>query len=183
MSNQYVIVGGSRGVGYEISEGLLNEGHRVHVISRNKPSMLEASFPTTFSHDELDVTTDDFKHLSVLQSVDGLVYCPGSITLKPIRSLSSDQYQNDFNINVLGAVKAIQTYLPVLKKSKNHPSIVMFSTVAVQQGMPFHSSIAASKGAVEGLTRSLAAELAPKIRVNSIAPSLIDTDLASSILS
>ena len=112
---------------------------------------------------------------------DGLVYCPGSINLKPINRLSLDDFKNDFEINVLGAVKTIQKYLAVLKNGQQ-PSIVLFSTVASKLGMPFHASVAASKSAIEGLTKSLGAELAPTIRVNAIAPTVTDTDLASKLL-
>lgn len=114
--------------------------------------------------------------------VDGLVYAPGSINLKPFNRLSVDDFKNDFEINVLGAVKMIQKLLPNLKKSES-ASVVLFSSVAAKLGMPFHASIAASKNAVEGLTKSLAAEFsAQKIRVNAIAPSLTDTNLASQLL-
>jgi NAD(P)-dependent dehydrogenase (short-subunit alcohol dehydrogenase family) len=113
--------------------------------------------------------------------LDGLVYFPGSITLKPFRRLSAEDFLTDYGINCLGAVSAIQSALPALKAAPA-ASIVLFSTVAVAQGLPFHASIAAAKGAVEGLARSLAAELAPKIRVNVIAPSLTDTPLASPLL-
>jgi len=110
-----------------------------------------------------------------------LIYCPGSITLKPISGLSVDDFRNDFEINVIGAVKVIQKYLPVLKKG-NQPSIVLFSTVAVKLGMPFHASIATAKAGVEGLVKSLGAELAPTIRVNAIAPTITETSLSASIL-
>ena len=125
-----------------------------------------------------DVVNDD---LPKLDSVDALVYCPGSINLKPISRLKQEDFSHDFSINVLGAVKVIQEYLPLLKQS-NTANILMFSTVAVKLGMPFHSSVAASKGAVEGLVKSLAAELAPSIRVNAIAPTLTDTPLATKLL-
>jgi NAD(P)-dependent dehydrogenase (short-subunit alcohol dehydrogenase family) len=111
-----------------------------------------------------------------------LVYFPGSINLKPFRGLKESDFLNDFNINVLGAIKSIQTYTPNLQLS-DKASIVLFSTVAVQTGMPFHASIAVSKGAIEGLTRSLAAEFAPKIRVNCVAPSLTHTPMAERLLS
>ncbi|MCE2713554.1 MAG: SDR family oxidoreductase, partial [Cryomorphaceae bacterium] len=114
------------------------------------------------------------------EQIDGLVYFPGSITLKPFRSIKQADLQSDLEINVLGAFHSIQRYL---SKMNEGSSIVLFSTVAVQTGMPFHSSVAVSKGAIEGLTRALAAEFAPKIRVNCIAPSLTNTKLASKFLS
>ncbi len=113
--------------------------------------------------------------------IGGLVYFPGSITLKPFHRLSADDFLNDYRINCLGAAAAIQSALPSLKAAES-ASIVLFSTVAVAQGLPFHASIAAAKGAVEGLAIALAAELAPKIRVNTIAPSLTETPLAGSLL-
>ncbi len=113
--------------------------------------------------------------------IDGLVYCPGSITLKPFHRIKAEDFIHDWQVNFMGAVIIIQSLLANLKKAEN-PGIVLFSTVAVTTGMPFHSSIASAKGAVEGLTRSLAAEFAPRIRVNCIAPSLTQTSLADKLL-
>lgn len=115
------------------------------------------------------------------QAIDGLVYFPGSINLKPFHRLTADELLIDFKINALGAAQVIQKYLPQLKRGSN-PSIVLFSSVAAQQGMTFHASIAMAKAAVEGLTKSLAAEFAPFIRVNCIAPSLMNTPLAERFL-
>ena len=132
-------------------------------------------------HLPFDATTDELD-LSVLpENLDGFVYCPGSINLRPFRGLKTEAFTADFEINVIGAVKALKSVLNLLNASTN-AAVVFYSTVAVQTGMPFHSSVAASKGAIEGLTRSLAAEFAPKIRVNAIAPSLVDTPLASKFL-
>ena len=128
-----------------------------------------------------DATTEPFPTGFLPDRLDGLVYCPGSIKLAPFARLREDDFRNDFELNLIGAVKAIQSALAALKQS-NQASIVLFSTVAVATGMPMHASIAAAKGAIEGLTRSLAAELAPKIRVNAIAPSLTDTPLAATLL-
>lgn len=170
---KYIVVGGSKGIGNAIVNNLL-VNHEVINISRTIPE---------YSHDNLthyncDVISDD---LPDINEADGLVYCPGSINLKPINRLSIDDFKNDFEINVIGAVKTVQKYLPILKNGTN-PSIVFFSTVASDLGMPFHTSVAASKSAVEGLTKSLGAELAPTIRVNAIAPTVTDTDLASKLL-
>jgi NAD(P)-dependent dehydrogenase (short-subunit alcohol dehydrogenase family) len=125
-------------------------------------------------------TGDDQLSLDI-DRLDGLVYCPGTINLKPFHRLKAEDFLEDFEINVMGAVKSIQDMLPLLKKSEN-ASVVMFSTIAVQQGMGFHSSVAASKGAIEGFARALAAELAPKIRVNVVAPSIVNTPLADRLL-
>ena len=126
--------------------------------------------------------TDGVLDVSQLPSqLDGFVYCPGSINLRPFKGLKPETFSKDFEINVLGAVQSLQSVLKNLLESPQ-ASLVFFSTVAVQTGMPFHASVAASKGAIEGLTRSLAAEYAPKLRVNTIAPSLTNTPLASKFL-
>jgi 3-oxoacyl-[acyl-carrier protein] reductase len=168
-----IVVGGSKGIGKATVEALL-EAHTVINISRTAPEM---SHPN-LQHFSCDVTKDE---LPVFEAADGLVYCPGSINLKPISRLSLDDFRADFEINVLGAVKAIQAYLPILKKGTN-PSIVLFSTVASKLGMPYHASIATAKSGVEGLVKSLGAELAPTIRVNAIAPTVTNTQLASKLL-
>jgi NAD(P)-dependent dehydrogenase (short-subunit alcohol dehydrogenase family) len=125
---------------------------------------------------------DEIINIDFLPEIlDGIIYCPGSINLRPFERIKPADFVSDFNLQVIGAVKLIQAVLPRLKKS-NRASITLFSTVAVQNGLPFHSQVAASKGAVEGLTRALAAELAPTIRVNCIAPSLTDTPLAAGLL-
>lgn len=168
-----VVIGGSRGIGSAVVLQQL-ENRQVYNISRTVP---EISHPNLI-HYGADVLHDD---LPEIESIDALVYCPGSINLKPILSLGADDFRNDFEINVIGAVKAIQHYLPALKKGTN-PSIVLFSTVAVKLGMPYHASIAAAKGGVEGLVKSLGAELAPTVRINAIAPTITETSLSASIL-
>ena len=172
--SRLIVVGGSRGIGKAIVTTLLSSYDEVVNISRTAP---EVSHPN-LKHYSCDILADE---LPDIDKADGLVYCPGSINLKPINRLSIDDFKNDFEINVIGAVKAIQKYLPALKNG-NKPSIVLFSTVAAKLGMPFHASVAASKSAIEGLTKSLGAELAPTIRVNAIAPTVTDTDLASKLL-
>lgn len=179
-SLHYVVAGGSRGIGLALVQKLVDQGHRVTVLSRSKG--LLPNNPLVH-HILCDFTTDEIQEISLPDDIDGLVYCPGSIVLKPFKTISEAQYLEDFNINFLGAVRCIKATMDGLKKSQNNPSIVLFSTVAVGVGMPFHASIAASKGAIEGLTRSLAAELATSIRVNAIAPSLTQTDLAAKLLS
>jgi NAD(P)-dependent dehydrogenase (short-subunit alcohol dehydrogenase family) len=165
-----IIAGASSGIGYALAQQLIAQNHTIVSISRNKPGLAVAEH---FTYDVLSA-----EELPAMEGpIDGLVYCPGSINLRPFKALKQQDFQNDFNINVLGAIKIIQKYLLNLQASQN-ASIVLFSTVAVQTGMPFHSSVAAAKGAVEGLGRALAAELSPKIRVNVIAPSLVKTPLA-----
>lgn len=168
-----VIIGGSKGIGSAILLQQL-ESNRVFNISRTAP---EISHPSLV-HFSTDILVDG---LPEIEEIDTLIYCPGSINLKPIGSLSIDDFRNDFEINVIGAVKAIQKYLPVLKKG-NHPSILLFSTVAAKLGMPFHASIATAKAGIEGLVKSLGAELASVVRINAIAPTITETSLAAGIL-
>lgn len=168
-----VIIGGSKGIGKEILQQQLGS-NIVHNISRNAT---EIEHPN-LKHYSINVLQDG---LPEIENVDVLIYCPGSINLKPIGSLSIDDFRNDFEINVIGAVKTIQKYLPALKKGQN-PSIILFSTVAAKLGMPFHASIATAKAGIEGLVKSLGAELASVVRVNAIAPTITETTLAAGIL-
>lgn len=168
-----LVIGGSKGIGKAIIESLINENSIVN-LSRTSPQLSHANL----THFSCDILTDS---LPEIKDIDSLIYCPGSINLKPISRLKLDDFRDDFEINVIGAVKAIQQYLPSLKKG-NNPSILLFSTVAAKLGMPFHASVAAAKSAVEGLTKSLGAELAPLVRVNAIAPTVTDTDLAAKLL-
>ncbi|WP_053992894.1 SDR family NAD(P)-dependent oxidoreductase [Mangrovimonas sp. TPBH4] len=168
-----IIIGGSKGIGNATLNTLL-ETHQVINISRSAPQVTHQNL----THYTCDILTDT---LPDIQQADVLVYCPGSINLKPFPRLTLDDFREDFEINVLGAVKSIQQYLPILKNSQA-PSILLFSTVASKLGMPFHSSIAAAKSGVEGLVKSLGAELAPSIRINAIAPTVTNTELASKLL-
>ncbi|MEM7550723.1 MAG: SDR family oxidoreductase [Bacteroidota bacterium] len=178
MSKKYLVIGASSGIGEELVNELLSEGNIVYTAQRNKPSIKNENL----HFQEFDIQKSDAELKGLPEELDGLVYCPGTINLKPFNRLSVDDFKNDFEVNLIGAVKSIQGALKNLKKSKN-ASVILFSTVAVAQGMSFHASVASAKGAVEGLTKSLAAELSPNIRVNAIAPSVTDTPLASKILS
>lgn len=174
MKQQYIIVGGSKGIGKATTELLLEQGHQVHILARNAPD-----WEGDYTFHTCDVLQDELPEID--GAINGMVYCPGSINLKPFKSLKEKDFQADFEINVLGAVKVLQGYYKQLKAAEN-PAVVLFSTVAVQTGMGFHASVAIAKGAIEGLTRTLAAEWAPTIRVNAIAPSITQTDLAARLL-
>jgi len=176
VKKNYLIIGGSSGIGMELVNKLLAAGHNVFSASRRPFGSLGAT------HLVFDATKDEFPISSLPTQLDGLAYCPGSITLKPFQRITDQEFLDDFQLNLLGAVRCIRAALPLLKNVEQS-SIVLFSTVAVHQGMTYHASIAAAKGAVEGLSKALAAELAPKIRVNVIAPSLTATPLAAKIIS
>jgi NAD(P)-dependent dehydrogenase (short-subunit alcohol dehydrogenase family) len=175
----YLVIGSGKGIGLKSAE-LLREQGNVYAVSRSISPELEALGVNCI---QMDVAKDSMDLLNALpETLHGLVYCPGSINLKPFQRLSAQDFLSDFQQNVIGAVSVIQKVLPSLKKAGGS-GVVLFSTVAVASGMPFHASIAASKGAVEGLAKSLAAELAAsQIRVNVIAPSLTDTPLAGNLL-
>jgi len=175
MSRTILLIGGNSGTGLATARRLLYKGDSVIAAARNAGPLAELGIQVQ-PFDALKPVAFDLPPV-----LDGLVYYPGTIMLKPFHRLTADDFLTDFGVNCLGAVSAIQSALPALKAAPA-ASIVLFSTVAVAQGMPFHASIAAAKAAVEGLARSLAAELAPKIRVNVIAPSLTDTPLADALL-
>lgn len=178
MSKNILIVGASSGIGFETAKSLLSKGYNIFSASRNQPDLAGITH-ITWDAQNPDATV----FTSLPDEINGVVYCPGTINLKPFHRLSQEDFKNDFQINVLGAVAVLQAILPKLKKADG-ASIVLFSTVAAKIGLGFHASIAASKGAIEGLTLSLAAELSSsKIRVNCIAPSLTDTPLAKNLLS
>ena len=171
-----LIVGGSSGIGLALAE-ILSPLNSLYIASRSKEKLTNLKV----THIPYDATTQNLEVSLLPDTIDGFVYCPGSINLRPFKGLTSEAFEKDFQINVLGAINSLKSVLSNLSNSGNG-SVVFFSTVAVQTGMPFHSSVASSKGAIEGLTRSLAAEFAPKIRVNAIAPSLVDTPLSSKFL-
>jgi 3-oxoacyl-[acyl-carrier protein] reductase len=171
-----LIVGGSSGIGLALATQLASK-NKVFVASRSS----EAIQHLDVEHIVYDATQDELDTSKLPEVLHGFVYCPGSINLRPFKGMKLEAFQSDFEINVIGAVRSLKAVLGHLNASGN-AAVVFYSTVAVQTGMPFHSSVAASKGAIEGLTRSLAAEFAPHIRVNAIAPSLVDTPLASKFL-
>ena len=172
-----LVIGASSGIGLQIASQLVAEGARVISASRTEPNI------DGLEHHHLDVTSNNPDFSFIPEVLDGLVYCPGTINLKPFNRLGIEDFQFDLEVNVLGAVKVLQAAHKSLKKASN-ASVVLFSTVAAKLGMNFHSSIATSKGAIEGLGKSLAAEWSMHgIRVNILAPSLTDTPLAEKLLS
>lgn len=176
MKKNILLIGGSTGIGRELAEKLDGD-HSVIVASRNKEGL-----PSSIQHLEFDVLKDDISGLDLPDTIDGFVYCPGSIDLKPFKMIKPEHFEKEMNLNFFGMVRCLQGLLENLKKSQQ-ASLVFFSTVAVQTGMPFHTSVAAAKGAIEGFAKSLAAEYAPSFRVNVIAPSLTNTPLAEKLLS
>ena len=175
MPKNILLIGGNSGIGLATAQLLHASRHSIVAAARHAGPLAEMGIPVQ----PFDAASPALNDLPPV--LDGLVYFPGSITLKPFHRVTAEDFINDLQTNCLGAAAAIQAALPSLKAAPS-ASIVLFSTIAVAQGMAFHASIAAAKGAVEGLTRSLAAELAPKIRVNAIAPSLTDTPLANTLL-
>lgn len=172
-----LIIGASSGIGLALAKQLIAEGHQVYGTF-NKTTTSADGFTKLQPVNVLDENSD-FSFLPDV--IDGLLYCPGAVNLKPFARIKPEDFAADYQLQLIGAVKCIQACLPKLKNSAQ-ASIVLFSTVAVQTGFNFHSLVASSKGAIEGLTKALAAEFAPKIRVNCIAPSITDTPLAATLL-
>ncbi|MBM6499595.1 SDR family NAD(P)-dependent oxidoreductase [Flavobacterium macrobrachii] len=172
-----LLIGGSYGIGLAIAKELQYE-NKIFIASRSNEEITEMNV----THIPFDATTDTLDTTKLPEIIDGLVYCPGSINLRPFRGLKPEAFEQDLQINFISLVKVIQSVLPNLTAS-NQSSIVLFSSVAASMGMPFHTSVAAAKGAIEGFAKALAAEYAPKVRVNVIAPSLTDTPLAEKFLS
>ncbi|MCU0432887.1 MAG: SDR family oxidoreductase [Bacteroidia bacterium] len=170
------VAGATSGIGHELCKQLIEEGHSVISLSRSA----EFTMPEV-THHTIDWSNETLPSNLLPDKLDGAVYLPGSILLKPFHRITAAEWELELQLNVMGAVRFLQAVYPSLKASGN-ASVVLMSTVAVQTGMPFHASVAAAKGAVEGLTRALAAEWAPVIRVNAVAPSLTDTPLASKLL-
>ncbi len=175
MSKNILLIGGSHGIGFEMAKTLLN-AHTVYVASRTNEQLGNLDV----NYIPFDVTSDTLDETQLPNELHGFAYCPGSINLKPFKMLSIDTFKEDMELNFFGIVNVVKTIIPIMAEGA---SMVFFSTVAVGTGMPFHTSVAAAKGAIEGFAKSLAAEYAPKIRVNTIAPSLVDTPLAGRLLS
>ena len=171
-----LVIGGSSGIGKEIVE-ILSKDNLVISTSRNDLNETNENI----THLKYNVLEDQLNPEQLPEQIDGFVYCPGTINLRPFRSLKLETFRADLELNLIGAIKTLQIILPKLQQSPSS-SVVFYSTVAVKTGMPFHSSVSSSKSALEGLTQSLAAEFAPKLRVNCIAPSIVNTPLANKFL-
>ncbi len=181
MAGVVLVYGGSGGIGAATAQALVGRGYGVHLVARDEGRLAQAVPGATYTAG--DILQDDLPQRATQAAaaqgpLAGLVYAIGTINLKPAGRVGEADAVQDFRINALGALRAVQAALPGLKAAEGAPGIVLFSTVAVAQGFSAHASVAMAKGAVEGLTLALAAELAPKIRVNAIAPSLTRTDLA-----
>jgi NAD(P)-dependent dehydrogenase (short-subunit alcohol dehydrogenase family) len=186
----YLIFGGTGGIGSAIARRLRRQGYGVHLVAREATRLAALAGEIGASFTAADVEDQSSIQQAVAEAVSigggalsGLCYAVGTINLKPLARLTPADFERDFRVNALGAAMAIQAALPALKKAEPSASILLFSTVAVAQGFTAHASVAMAKGAIEGLTRSLGAELAPKIRVNCIAPSLTRTELAAPLVS
>ncbi len=171
-----LIIGGSYGIGLAIAKEL-QDNNNLFIASRSNAALADIKA----THIPFDALTDTINTSLLPNVIDGLVYCPGSINLRPFKGLKPEAFETDLQLNFISMIKVIQSVLPNLLAA-DQASIVMFSSVAASMGMPFHTSVAASKGAIEGFAKALAAEYAPKIRVNVIAPSLTDTPLADKFL-
>ena len=183
---KFLIIGGSGGIGSALARKLRADGHTLHLTGRDGSRLEAIASDTGATFSAGDVLDDGFIATAISQAgpvLDGLAYCAGTINLKPLARLTGDDFRRDYAVNALGAVQTVQAALPALKAASGTASILLFSSIAVAQGFASHASISMAKGAIEGLTRALAAELAPKIRVNAIAPSLTDTPLAKAITS
>jgi len=177
MRKNILLIGGSHGIGFEIALKIYDQ-HNIYIASRTSENLgnLEVTYIS------YDAIKDEIDTTMLPERIDGFVYCPGSITLKPFNALKPNDFLEDMQINFMALVKIVRSILPNLKNS-DQASLIFFSSVAVKVGMPFHTSIAAAKGAIEGFAKALAAEYAPKFRVNVIAPSLTNTPLAKRLLS
>lgn len=175
----YLIIGASSGIGKQLATQLAAEGNSVYGTYNSTETN---STTNLISYHQLNVLDETLQLDFLPDTLDGIAYCPGSINLRPFGRISPSDFVDDYKLQVVGAIKVIQNVYTKLRKSDN-ASIVLFSTIAVQNGFPYHSQVSASKGAIEGLTKALAAEFSPKIRVNCIAPSLTDTPLAANLLS
>lgn len=185
MAGTIVIVGGSGGIGAALARAIAADGFTPHLIARDRARLAALAGETGATFAVADILEPDALAEAISEAgptIAGLAYAVGSINLKPVGRLTDADFRRDFEVNALGAVRAVQAALPALRRSEAGAAVLLFSTVAVAQGFTAHASVAMAKGAVEGLTLALAAELAPKVRVNCIAPSLTRTPLAAPLI-
>nr|WP_288978842.1 SDR family oxidoreductase [uncultured Allomuricauda sp.] len=175
MKKNILLIGGSYGIGLETAK-MLSKENEVFIASRSNEHLSNIDA----THIPFDALNEDIDDKAIPETLDGFVYCPGSINLKPFKTMGIDTIQNDMEINFIALARTVKS---IINRMNEGSSMVFFSTVAVGTGMPFHTSVSAAKGAIEGFARALAAEYAPKIRVNVIAPSLVDTPLSERLLS
>ena len=182
MSEKYLIFGATGSIGSSLAEQLKKSGNDIHLVARNESEVNAIAEKLGCAYTVADVLEEGFieKVRSDISDVKGVAYCVGSIDLKPLRMIKEEDFNKCMKLNLYSAVEVIKGYQEVLKKNKG--SIVLFSTVAAQRGFTNHAIIASAKAAVEGLTVSLAAEFAPNIRVNCIAPSLTKSKIAEPML-
>ena len=182
MTEKYLIFGATGSIGSSLAEKLKNSGYNIHLVARNKTELKSLTEKLECSHSVADVLEEGFveKVKTDISEVKGIAYCVGSIDLKPLRMINEQDFQKCMKLNLYSAVEIIKGFQESLKK--NNGSIVLFSTVAAQRGFTNHAIIASTKAAVEGLTVSLAAEFAPNIRVNCVAPSLTKSKIAEPML-
>ena len=181
-----VIFGGTGGVGSTLAERMYDRGYTLHLLGRNESKLRYMGERYSAQYDVFDILDPEAQSILARifsKPIDALAYCVGSINLKPFLKLTREDFVVDAQLNSIGAALAIQSSIPYLKQSQEIASVILFSSVAARHGFSAHASISMAKAAVEGLTVSLAAELSPKIRVNCIAPSLLDTPLAASLTS
>lgn len=187
MTSRFLIWGGSGGIGAAIARGLVAAGHAVHLAARDEARLIAVATEIGAGYTVADATLPADRERATREAIgqegvlQGLVYAVGTINLKPLGRLTMEDFDADMRANSFGAALAVQQALPALRKAEGTASVLLFSTVAVAQGFAAHASVSMAKGAIEGLTRALAAELAPKIRVNCLAPSLTRTPLAAGL--
>ncbi len=174
MKKNILLIGGSHGIGHALAKKLQNNNN-IYIASRTKEELDDLEV----THIPFDATTDELDMTQMPDEIHSFVYCPGSINLKPFKMMSLDTFEEDMHLNFFSMVRVVKT---IIGKMAEGGSMVFFSTVAVGTGMPFHTSVAAAKGAIEGFAKSMAAEYAPKLRVNVVAPSLVNTPLAGRLL-
>jgi NAD(P)-dependent dehydrogenase (short-subunit alcohol dehydrogenase family) len=179
-NKNYVVIGGTSGIGLSIVKLLSKKNCKIFVGSRNNRNLENLKKASFF---KCDVTKNIFEFQEKIDQINGLVYCPGSLILKPFKRINDDDIDNSFKTNVFGLINSIRFFLKYMNKKNSISSMVCFSSVAVTIGMKYHTLVGGTKGAIEGITRSLAAELAPNIRINAISPSITDTPLSKKFIS